>query len=94
MDGVVTQHRDGAVDSASQEKDPEATSSAVPHSSQGEGRLLLTEEQALERARKNPNESEPIYLTFSWHDKDNPRNWPKWKKWYITCFASALNILT
>ncbi|KAK7525417.1 polyamine transporter [Phyllosticta citriasiana] len=59
-----------------------------------ESRTLLSEIQALERAKRNPNDAEPIYITYGIDDHDNPRNWPKWKKWYITCFASMLNILT
>ena len=62
------------------------------HSS--DGRILLSEEQALDRAKELPNDSEPIYLTYSHSDHGNPRNWPKWKKWYITCFVSMLNVLT
>lgn len=59
-----------------------------------EAKTLLSEEQALERARQDPNDTEPIYITYGIDDHDNPRNWPKWKKWYITCFASFLNVLT
>ncbi|KAH7059042.1 major facilitator superfamily domain-containing protein [Macrophomina phaseolina] len=51
-------------------------------------------EQALNRAKELPNATEPIYLTYAHGDKDNPRNWPNWKRWYITCFASMLNVLT
>ncbi|KUI71669.1 hypothetical protein VM1G_07090 [Cytospora mali] len=59
-----------------------------------DGRIFLSEELALDRARQYPDENESIYLVYSAHDKDNPRNWPRWKKWYITCFVSMLNILT
>lgn len=55
---------------------------------------LLSEEQAIKRAQELPNDTEPIYLTYAFGDKENPRNWPKWKKWHITCFASMLNVLT
>lgn len=55
---------------------------------------LLNEEEALARAREQPDNTSPIYITFSPTDKDNPRNWPKMKKWYITCFASMLNVIT
>ncbi|OJD29520.1 polyamine transporter [Diplodia corticola] len=57
-------------------------------------RILLSEEQALNRARELPNSTDPIYLTYSIDDKENPRNWPKWKRWYITCFVSMLNVFT
>ncbi|KAL0255068.1 hypothetical protein SLS55_009596 [Diplodia seriata] len=59
-----------------------------------DSRILLSEEQALNRAREIPDDTEPIYLTYSINDKENPRNWPKWKKWYITCFVSMLNVFT
>ncbi|KAL1646285.1 hypothetical protein SLS58_003241 [Diplodia intermedia] len=59
-----------------------------------DSRILLSEEQALNRARETPDDTEPIYLTYSINDKENPRNWPKWKKWYITCFVSMLNVFT
>lgn len=55
---------------------------------------FLSEEEALQHARDNPNDETPLYLTYSFNDRDNPRNWPKWKKWYITCFVSMLNALT
>ncbi|KAI1335791.1 major facilitator superfamily domain-containing protein [Xylariaceae sp. FL0016] len=35
-----------------------------------------------------------MYLIFSPEDKDNPRNWPTWWRWYICSFASWLNVLT
>lgn len=55
---------------------------------------FLSEEEALQHARENPNDKAPVYLTYSFNDRDNPRNWPRWKKWYITCFVSMLNVLT
>lgn len=57
-------------------------------------RKFLSEEEALQHARENPDDEAPVYLTYSFNDGDNPRNWPKWKKWYITCFVSMLNVLT
>lgn len=57
-------------------------------------RRFLSEEEALQHSRESPNEDAPVYLTYSINDVDNPRNWPKWKKWYITCFVSMLNVLT
>ncbi|KAK6384273.1 hypothetical protein LTR65_009749 [Meristemomyces frigidus] len=56
--------------------------------------LLLNEEETLARARAHPDDATPMFVTFALHDTDNPRNWPKWKKWYITCFASFLNVIT
>ena len=56
--------------------------------------LLLSEEEALEKARSNPNEALPIRITYAVNDRDNPRNWPKWRKWYITCVVSMLNVFT
>lgn len=56
--------------------------------------LVMNEEQAFAKARANPNEALPILLTYSSDDHDNPRNWPKWKKWYISIFVSMLNVFT
>jgi len=56
--------------------------------------LLLSEEQALEKARSNPNNALPIIITYGPKDPDNPRNWPKWRKWYITIVVSMLNVFT
>ncbi|KAF2089142.1 MFS general substrate transporter [Saccharata proteae CBS 121410] len=55
---------------------------------------MLSEDEALRRAKELPNDTEPVYLTYAVNDRDNPRNWPKWKRWYITCFACILNVLT
>lgn len=56
--------------------------------------LVLSEEQALAKARANPNEAMPIQITYAPDDVDNPRNWPKWRKWYISIFVSMLNVFT
>lgn len=56
--------------------------------------LLLSEEEIIARVKANPDDSTPLYLTWAPDDKTNPRNWPKYKKWQITCFASFLNFLT
>jgi len=56
--------------------------------------LIMTEEQAFAKARANPNEALAILVTYGSDDLDNPRNWPKWQKWYISIFASMLNVLT
>lgn len=42
--------------------------------------LLLNEAQTMERIRAMPDDATPIFVTFSQHDPDNPREWPKWKK--------------
>ncbi|KAH8755703.1 major facilitator superfamily domain-containing protein [Diaporthe sp. PMI_573] len=55
---------------------------------------FLSEEEALQHARVHPDDEQPVYLIYSFTDRDNPRNWPRWKKWYITCFVSMLNVLT
>lgn len=68
--------------------------SGSPPQTLATGRKFLSEEEALQHARQNPDDDAPIYLTYSFTDRDNPRNWPKWKKWYITCFVSMLNVLT
>ncbi|KAK0660157.1 Efflux pump FUB11 [Lasiodiplodia hormozganensis] len=87
-------------DPADLEKELESRTSNVDSPSGGfrkeesEGKILLSEEQVLNRARELPDNAEPVYLTFSVDDRDTPRNWPKWKKWYITCFVSMLNVLT
>lgn len=56
--------------------------------------LVLSEADALERARQSPDEALDIHVAYADRDKDNPRNWPKWRKWYITCFVSMLNVVT
>ncbi|KAF2140952.1 uncharacterized protein K452DRAFT_229687 [Aplosporella prunicola CBS 121167] len=55
---------------------------------------MLPEEKILDYAKTHPNDPEPFYVTYAINDKDNPRNWPNWKRWYITCFVSLLNVLT
>lgn len=91
------------VDPAVLERDLDSknSSKSIPDSPSGgirptpsDDRLFLSEEQALNRAKELPNDTEPIYLTYAQHDSDNPRNWPNWKRWYITSFASMLNVLT
>lgn len=56
--------------------------------------LVLSEEQALAKARSNPNDALPIIITYAFDDRDNPRHWPKWRKWHITCLVSMLNVFT
>lgn len=87
-------------DPADLEKELESRTSNVDSPSgdirkeESDSKILLSEEQVLNRARELPDSAESVYLTFSVHDRDIPRNWPKWKKWYITCFVSMLNVLT
>lgn len=59
-----------------------------------DGRVVVSEEQAYKRARTQSEDNSPIYVVFAPDDKDNPRDWGKGKKWYITCFVSFLNIMT
>ncbi|GLA09220.1 hypothetical protein AnigIFM60653_011299 [Aspergillus niger] len=56
--------------------------------------LVVTEEEALARARNQPDEALPLRITFGPQDRDNPRCWGHWRKWYITLFASFLNVIT
>jgi hypothetical protein len=56
--------------------------------------LVLSEDQALAKARSSPNDALPIVITYGLNDGDNPRNWPRWRKWYITCLVSMLNVFT
>lgn len=57
-------------------------------------RVWCSEEEALARARSHPYDKRLIFITFGEGDPSNPRNYPLWKKWYITCFVSSLNVLT
>jgi hypothetical protein len=56
--------------------------------------LVLSEEQALAKARSSPDDALPIIVSYALDDPDNPRHWPKMKKWYITCLVSMLNVFT
>ncbi|KAE8370233.1 major facilitator superfamily domain-containing protein [Aspergillus caelatus] len=61
----------------------------------GKGRpLMVTEKEAFARARNSPEEALPLCITFSHNDRENPRCWPKWRKWYITIMVSMLNVIT
>ncbi|KAI0157711.1 major facilitator superfamily domain-containing protein [Xylariaceae sp. FL1272] len=84
----------GSVPSAVPNTDPQHAHYENSAVALGDGKLLLTEEEAWERARRQPNTTLPIFLIFSPDDRDNPRNWPAWKRWYICCFANLLNVLT
>jgi hypothetical protein len=59
----------------------------------GEKNLSLSAEQTLQHARTFPQDKTPLYICFGQNDKDNPRNFPKWKKWYISAFVAWLNFL-
>ncbi|KAL4924249.1 MFS transporter [Aspergillus undulatus] len=56
--------------------------------------LVVSEEEALARARNSPAEALSLCVTFVPEDRDNPRCWGYWRKWYITCFVSMLNVVT
>lgn len=56
--------------------------------------VFLSEEEALAKARSNPNSTSPIYVTWSKDDPSNPRNFKPSMKWYITCLVSFTNVLT
>jgi hypothetical protein len=56
--------------------------------------LIMSEDEATAYTKAHPKESVPIYINFGPGDLTNPRNWPKWKRWYITCFACFLNVIT
>jgi hypothetical protein len=56
--------------------------------------LIVSEDEALARARNSPNDALPLRITFGPNDPDNPRCWGYWRKWYITCFVSMLNVIT
>lgn len=66
----------------------------VTDSCRESSKLLLSEEQAIAKARNHPNDALPILISYSQDDHDNPRNWPKWRKWYITIVVSMLNVFT
>lgn len=59
-----------------------------------DGKLVLTEDEALERVRRLPHDKEPIYIRYSVTDEDNPRNWGTGKRWYVTCLVCLFNVLT
>ena len=56
--------------------------------------LHLDEQEALELARQSPDDALPIGIKYGEYDRDNPRQWPKWRKWYITIVVSMLNVIT
>jgi hypothetical protein len=66
----------------------------VSDSLRGSSTLLFSEEQALAKARSCPDEALPILITYGFNDHDNPRKWPKLRKWYITCLVSMVNVFT
>jgi hypothetical protein len=59
----------------------------------GVKKLSHSEEQTLQHARTFPQDKTPLHICFDENDKDNPRNFPKWKKWYISAFVAWLNFL-
>lgn len=95
---VPMEHPTTREDPAELEKDIQSDSFAVPFPKteveHAEGKIILSEAEAYERARAHPEEKKPLYVNFAPNDVDNPRNWTKAKKWYVTCFVCLLNILT
>lgn len=58
------------------------------------GKLFLSEDEAYLRATQNPQDDRPMYIIYAPDDKDNPRNWGTFRKWYITVLVSFTNVLT
>lgn len=56
--------------------------------------LVLSEEQACAIARSSLNESLFISIYYANGNSENPRNGPKWRKWYIICLVSMRNVFT
>lgn len=102
-------HSDSPADLEKQVESSRRTSDTLQKSSDGgdprvnpdelgavhhEGKLVMTEAEALDRARRFPEDVEPIYLCYSVSDRDNPRNWGKAKRWGVTCLVCWFNVLT
>jgi len=73
---------------------PPSTDVETYSKSEGQVAQVLNEAEALAYARAHPDSTTPIFVTFAKNDLENPREYALWKKWYITCFVSFLNILT
>lgn len=77
-----------------------STPSDVPSSDQIEDNksenyaLVLTETEAAQHFRQNPESSTPIHIGFADDDPTNPRHWPSWRKWYVLSLCCFLNFLT
>lgn len=56
--------------------------------------VLVSEKEALARARNSPGHALPLHIIFAPGDRDNPRCWGFWRKCWITCFVSMLNVVT
>lgn len=66
----------------------------IEHNKSESHALVLTETEAAEHFRKNPELSTAIHIRFADDDPTNPRNWPSWRKWYVLSLCCFLNFLT
>ncbi|KAF2165945.1 hypothetical protein M409DRAFT_66886 [Zasmidium cellare ATCC 36951] len=66
----------------------------IEHNKSESHALVLTETEAAEHFRKNPELSTAIHIRFADDDPSNPRNWPSWRKWYVLSLCCFLNFLT
>lgn len=57
----------------------------------GEKKITLSEQIALEHARAFPEDTTPLRICFAKDDKDNPRNWSRKWKWYLSLLVGWLN---
>lgn len=56
-------------------------------------KLVLSEEESRTHIDNHPEDKTPLFVCFARDDKDNPRNFPAGKKWYITITAAWLNVV-
>ncbi|KAK4496830.1 hypothetical protein PRZ48_012814 [Zasmidium cellare] len=56
--------------------------------------ILCNEEEAFARIRAEADSPVPICITFSHNDPENPRHFPRWKKWYIVGLVSYFNLIS
>lgn len=59
----------------------------------GEKKITLSEQLALEHARIFPDDTTPLRICFAADDKDNPRNWSVGWKWYLSVLVAWLNFV-
>jgi len=93
MDHMIEHHSVGDEEKRYSEGDPSKLGSPS-EVEDVHARLWLSEEEAYLEAKTHPDQTREIFITFSPADKDNPRNWSRVRKWYITWFASCLNVAT
>lgn len=65
----------------------------IEKTASGDNRITLPEDAAFEHSRTFPEDRTQLRLCFSANDPDNPRNWSRAKKWYITLFVCWMNFL-